>query len=132
MPINDDSILDSIKKVRGISPQDSSFDEDIMMAINSAFSTLHQLGVGPTTPFYIEGKEPKWSAFIGDVQNIQLVKSYVARFVKLEFDPPSTSFALTAAKEKLQEDGWRLMEACDHSRPLSDSADITTLVTPDP
>lgn len=116
MPVNDGSILDTIKKVRGIGPDDTSFDIDIVIAINSAFSTLHQYGVGPTPAFAIEDKTPKWSDFIGSIENILLVKSYVARFVKLEFDPPSNSFGLTAAQEKLKEDAWRLMEACDHSR----------------
>lgn len=116
MVINNESILDSIKKIRGIGPTDESFDQDIVMAINTAFSTLHQLGVGPSTPFYIENKETKWSAFIGSIEGILSVKSYVALSVKLEFDPPSTSFALEASQKKLDEMAWRLNAAYDHSQ----------------
>ena len=43
----ENSILLSTKKVLNVSPDDPSFDMDILTFINSAFSTLHDLGVGP-------------------------------------------------------------------------------------
>ena len=48
-----DRILESVKKVLGIAPEYLAFDQDIVMHINSAFSVLHQLGVGPDEPFMI-------------------------------------------------------------------------------
>ena len=42
-----DSILTSIKKLLGIAEEYEHFDPDIVMYINSAFSVLTQLGVGP-------------------------------------------------------------------------------------
>lgn len=41
----ENSILNSVKKLLGIQPEDISFDVDIMMYINSAIFTLYQLGV---------------------------------------------------------------------------------------
>ena len=49
-----DSILTSIKKLLGIVEEYEHFDPDIVMYINSAFSVLTQLGVGPEEGFRIE------------------------------------------------------------------------------
>lgn len=46
-----DSILVSIKKLLGIAADYTHFDPDIIMHINSAFSVLTQLGVGPPEGF---------------------------------------------------------------------------------
>jgi hypothetical protein len=48
------SILTSTKKILGVSADDTVFDLDIITHINSAFSTLCQLGIGPATGFMIE------------------------------------------------------------------------------
>lgn len=50
-----DSILTSIKKLLGIAEEYEHFDPDIVMYINSAFSVLTQLGVGPEEGFRIVG-----------------------------------------------------------------------------
>ena len=42
-----DSILTSVKKMLGIAEEYEHFDADLLMHINSVFSILHQLGVGP-------------------------------------------------------------------------------------
>ena len=43
-----ESILTSIKKLLGISEEDDYFDPDIIMHINTVFTILTQLGVGPS------------------------------------------------------------------------------------
>ena len=45
------SILDSIKKLLGIPSEATEFDTDILIHINSVFSILTQLGVGPSSGF---------------------------------------------------------------------------------
>jgi len=49
----EESILISTKKVLGLPEGDEAFDLDVITFINSAFSTLDQVGVGPTGGFYI-------------------------------------------------------------------------------
>ena len=49
-----DSILDTIKKMLGIPTEDTAFDTDILVGINSAFMVLNQLGVGPEEIYSIE------------------------------------------------------------------------------
>ena len=112
-----DRILESVKKVLGIAPEYLTFDQDIVMHINSAFSVLHQLGVGPDEPFMIEDETATWTEFLGTERGVNSVKSYVYLRVRLLFDPPATSFALGAMEKQIEELGWRIstyMEGVRH------------------
>jgi hypothetical protein len=106
----DTSILNSTKKILGLPPEDTSFDLDIITQINSAFSTVWDLGVGPVEGFVIEDEEPTWEEYHPDLANVQLsqLKTYVYLKVRLAFDPPQTSYALEALKEQIREHEWRL------------------------
>ena len=101
------SILNSIKKLLGISEDYTHFDHDIMTHINSAFFVLNQLGVGPEEPFSIEDGDSEWTDFIEDNQ-IEMVKTYVYEYVKRIFDPPSNSSHLNALKDDMKEMEWRM------------------------
>jgi hypothetical protein len=103
-----DSILTSIKKILGIEEDYTVFDPDIIMHINSVFMTLNQLGVGPLSGFQIEDKTAVWGDYIGEDLNLNAVKTYVYLKVRLLFDPPTTSYLITAFKENIQEQEWRL------------------------
>lgn len=100
------SILTSIKKLLGITESCTDFDTDIIMHINTIFTTLNQLGVG-TEGFQIEDKDAVWSEFI-DSDKLAATKSYVYLRVKLLFDPPLNSTILEAIKESIRELEWRL------------------------
>jgi hypothetical protein len=102
------SILKSTKKLLQIGSDDDSFDLDIMTHINSAFSTLHQVGVGPYAGFAIEDDTANWDEFLdpGPMQN--QVKSFVFLHSRLRFDPPATPFLINAVQEQLQEATWRI------------------------
>jgi hypothetical protein len=102
------SILDSTKKALGIEPDYDVFDPDITMHINSVFSTLHQLGIGPAAGYAITGPDDEWSAFLGNDPLLNNVRTYVYLRVRLLFDPPATSFALDAFKQQAQELEWRI------------------------
>lgn len=103
-----DSILNSTKKVLGISADYDAFDIDILMHINSVFSTLNQIGIGPEFGYSIVDATPVWEDYLGGDLRINSVKTYVACKVRLIFDPPTTSFALDALKEIVREHEWRL------------------------
>ena len=103
------SILKSVKKNLGIDPDYTPFDEMILTHINTAFSTLYQLGVGPANGFFVEDDTPTWDDFItGDDIIVNACKTYVYLRVRILFDPPTTSFVLTSMKEQLQEYEWRI------------------------
>ena len=103
-----DSILTSTKKNLGIVEAYEVFDADITMHINSAFSTLNQLGVGPEQGFMIEDKTALWSQFLEGDLRLNNVKSYVYLRVRLLFDPPGTSFAIASFKDQIEELEWRI------------------------
>lgn len=102
------SILTSTKKILGIEDEYTAYDVDILMHINSVFSILNQLGIGPTDGFAIEDKVATWDTFLGDDPRLNSVKTYVYLRVRLLFDPPTTSYLIDAMKQQIQELEWRL------------------------
>lgn len=102
------SILTSIKKLLGPEEADTSFDTDIIIAINTAFFNLYQLGVGPTECFSITDKEAVWEDFLGTRKDLEAVKTYVYAKVRLAFDPPQSSYLVQAIKDQITEYEWRL------------------------
>lgn len=102
------SILTSIKKLIGPTEDDTSFDVDIIMHINSAFFRLNQLGVGPSEGFSITDKTKTWEEFLVARKDLEAVKSYVYQKVRLMFDPPQSAFLVEALKESIKEFEWTI------------------------
>ena len=109
----EDSILKSTKKVLSVPPDYEAFDQDIITYINSAFSVLHQLGVGPSTTFYIEDDSSEWDDLDLNDNQLGLVKSYIGLKVRMLFDPPSTSFVIEAVNNMIQEHEHRLVASAE-------------------
>ncbi len=103
-----DSILTSTKKVLGIEAAYTAFDVDITMHINSIFSVLTQLGVGPVNGFMISDAVATWDQFLGVDRNLNSVKTYMFLRVRVLFDPPTTPFLINAMQEQIKELEWRL------------------------
>lgn len=106
--MNNDNILQSIKKLIGIYEDDTSFDQDLIIHINTIFSILKRLGVGPTEGYKLKTGTEEWSEFTKDDNNLEAVKSYIYVKVKLVFDPPSNSMATESLKNMAQELEWSL------------------------
>lgn len=102
------SILTSTKKILGIEETYTPFDVDILMHINSVFSTLNQLGIGPEIGFMIEDSDAVWEDFLGADPRLNSVKTYVYLRVRLLFDPPTTSYLIEALNKQILELEWRL------------------------
>lgn len=112
-----ESILESIKKMLGISVDYNHFDPEIIMHINSTFSDLHRLGIGPKEGFLIEDDSATWNDFIPGMATVQSIKSYIFLKVKLLFDNSTLSSAVIAAMERqIKEYEWSLNAVCDFSR----------------
>lgn len=106
----EESILQGTKKILGVAADYTAFDHDIITHINSAFSTLAQLGVGPENGFMIEDASAVWTDFLGGTVDPQLnlVRTYVFLKTKMFFDPPTTSYLITACERQIAELEWRL------------------------
>lgn len=103
-----DSILLSIKSMLGIDANMNAFDFEIIQHINAAFTTVHQLGVGPDDAFTVVNENTDWSEFASDPKLVNLAKSYVYKKVRLAFDPPTNSFLNTSIENQIKEDEFRL------------------------
>ena len=103
-----ESILTSTKQNLGITAADTSFDADLLLFINGVFSTLNQLGIGPEDGFSIANATSTWDAFIGVDPKKNSVKTYMYLCVRLLFDPPQTSYLITALDNQKKELEWRL------------------------
>lgn len=107
------SILTSIKKMLGIPEEDSAFDNDIVMHINTVFGILAQMGVGSQDGFSITGYEETWDSFAENQTKLEMVKSYIYLKVRLLFDPPQNSSLIESINRLISELEWRLNVAVD-------------------
>lgn len=117
----EDSILISTKKILGLSAEYTAFDLDIITHINSVFSTLTQLGVGPSVGFMIEDDTSKWQDFVtSNMSILNITKTYMFLKVRALFDPPATSHHATALKTLTDEYEWRLSAMREEITPWTE------------
>lgn len=104
----DESILTSTKKICNLSIDATEFDLDITTHINSALSTVSQLGVGPPGGLFISDATTLWTELDIPQDQLALVKTYVYLRVRMIFDPPTTSFVIDAYNKQIEEHAVRL------------------------
>lgn len=108
-----ESILKTIRdRVTG-SADEKDFDSDLILHINSAFSDLHDIGVGPVEGFEIEDDTSLWVEYINDTVVLNSVKEFVYLSVKLAFDPPTQAALLASMERRYAKLEWRLNVKCD-------------------
>lgn len=98
-----ESILGTIKKMLGIPDDYSPFDVELVIHINTVFGILNQLGVGPKEGFSIYDTSAKWSDFLGDTRELEMVKTYIYLKVKNVFDPSGSSVVAQARDNQIKE-----------------------------
>lgn len=108
-----DSILNSIKKLLGIAEEYESFDTDIIMHINTVFTILYELGIGPAKGFSIKDDSSTWADFLSNEIRYDSVKTYIYLRVKMLFDPPLSSAVIEAQKQIISELENRLIIMSD-------------------
>ena len=104
----DESILTSIKKFLNITPEDKSFDPELILLINSAFMVIMQQWYGVDHAFVIHDETDKWSDFLKDDTDYEGLKQYIGLRVKLVFDPPTNSSVIEAMKREMEDLEWRM------------------------
>lgn len=107
----EESILKSTKKYLQIGVDDDSFDPDVIMHINTVFSTLNQLGVGLPDGFVVEDDTTKWDDFMPMATHkaqVSRIKGYIWVSTRLLFDPPEMQPLLTALQGQKTELEFRL------------------------
>lgn len=110
------SILDSIKKLIGFDKTYDVFDSDLIIAINSSFTILNQLGIGPEKSFSIRDSTSTWGDFFNDEESIELVKSYIYLRTRLLVDPPISGVLHEAVERQISEFEWRMYIQSDYKK----------------
>jgi hypothetical protein len=110
------SILETTKKLLGLTKEYDSFDT-VIIHINTVFSNLTQMGIGPEEGFTITGYSETWDQFITSNElKTQQVKSYMALKVKSLFDPSANGNVSEAIKNAISEMEYRLYVEEENSR----------------
>lgn len=104
-----DSILLTVRSTLGVETDYEGFDPEIILAINTGFMTLNQLGVGPVDGYKISDDTEVWTDFLEEETNLEAVKTYICLKSRLLFDPTTSSFLIEAIKNQISEIEWRLM-----------------------
>lgn len=108
----EESILNSIKHLLGITNDNTVFDGDIMIHINTVLANLVSMGVGPENGYRITSVNNTWSEFTEpDGENpllIENVKTYVYIKVRLLFDPPVNTSVINAFENQAKELEYRM------------------------
>ena len=108
-----DSVLLSIKQMLGISPEDTSFDVNVIMSINTALTILMDLGLTEVEDQIVTSDKMTWDELLGGRTDIEYVKTYIYQKVKMIFDPPTSTAAIDAMQRSISELEWRI---CNNGR----------------
>ena len=111
-----DNILTSIKKMNNVLEDDKSFDQDLIMYINSALMIVMQEWHGMDHAFRLEDGTETWDDLLGDDTDYEGVKELIGLRVRLMFDPPTSSTATEAIKAQIQDLEWRMFVWKDNER----------------
>lgn len=122
------SILISTKKILGIADSYEVFDLDIITHINTAFSNLAQLGVGPTAGFFIEDDSGEWEELNLSPALTAMVRTYVFLKTQMFFDPPALSFLIEMKNNQIQELEWRLTNWRDWENNPTDPMTVAMVI----
>lgn len=106
------SILNDVKKMLNLDSDYHEFDLDVITHINGSFAKLSQIGVRDN--FSIEDETTQWTEYLPDGDALSLVKQYLYASVRMTFDPPQTSYILSAIEKLVEQYEWRLNVMCDN------------------
>lgn len=106
-----ESILLTTRKTVCGNEAAEEFDTDLIMHINSAISTLAQIGACPDGSIVDETTE--WSDIFPDAKVLNFVQPYVYIKVRLGFDPPANQALITSMEKYAAELEWRVSAYVD-------------------
>lgn len=105
-------LLVSIKELLGVPTTVTEFDSQIVMHINSVFIRLNLLNVG-VIGYQITSTAGSITEFLpssSDDSIFNMVLMYIFMKVRIVFDPPSSSFVMTALDTQIKELEWLLTD----------------------
>lgn len=114
MPAVANSIIDDTKLALGVPVENTEFDAEIIMHINSVIAEMIQLGIGDQELGYaVVNSQDTWDELIASEKRLNHVKSLMFLKVRMLFDPPSIGYVLTSMEKLIEKAEWRVMVAQD-------------------
>lgn len=104
----ENSILDTIKSMLGITYDYTPFDTTLITHINTVLANLAQIGLTEAETFSIEDNTSTWNDLLGDDKLINNVRSYIYLKVKLLFDPPVNNSQIESINNQINELEYRI------------------------
>ena len=111
-----DNILASVKKICNVLEDDTSFDQELILFINSALMVIMQEWHGMDHAFRLEDGTETWDDLLGEDTDYEGVKELIGLKVKLMFDPPTNSAVTQAMNDQIKDLEWRLYLWKDNDR----------------
>lgn len=111
-----DNILASVKKMNNVLEDDTSFDQDLIMYINSALMVVMQEWHGMDHAFRLEDGTETWDEILGEDGDYEGLKELIGLKVRMMFDPPTSSTASQAISEQIKDLEWRMFLWKDNER----------------
>lgn len=103
-----EKILDSVKIMCNIAEDDHSFDNDIMLYINSALMIVMQQWHGMDHAFRVQTGDETWVDLLGEDTDYEGVKELIGLRVRKMFDPPTSQVVMQAIDDQIRELEWRM------------------------
>lgn len=113
MPM-EESVLKSVKRMIGVSEDDTAFDYVILASVNAVLLDLRQIGVNGGVDS-ISGDNETWSDICSD-NVVSVIPAYVGLRVRLMFDPPASDALVKAIREEIERVEWRIRIEVDHEQ----------------
>lgn len=112
-----DSILTTVKQMVLGNAEDTDFDTDLIISINTVLMVVMQEWYGMDHAFTIEDDTATWEDLLGEnVTDYDGVKTLVVLKVRMLFDPPTNSAVLQAMQEQIKDLEWRMYLWKDNER----------------
>lgn len=109
---NKDSILLSLKSLVLGNIEDSSFDDQLIIHINSLFMELDQMGIDEHIDFEITGPDETWlDLYSKNIKILNSIKTFIYLNLLLIFDPPQSSYAIKNIENLIARYQWRIIES---------------------
>ena len=99
------SILMTVRKALGLGESDTTFDEEILLHINSSIGKLSQNGA--VKNIFVSGEDSLWDSLLHDHDSMGMITSFIFLNVKVLFDPPPPS-TIQYYNSQIEELLWRL------------------------
>ena len=104
-----DSVLITVKEAIGIDRNNTDFDQDLIIAINTVLFILYQEGLADKS-YKVKDHSKTWSDILLNGETPEAISSIIqwtALRVKMLFDPPTSSVLGEAVKGGIDELEWR-------------------------